>query len=406
MTLEFEQLNPALDRMAEELGQRQGWQEIRLEQLLQALNENATAWAEISEKIERVISITDEKYYRAAVPLHHSRPLNQGIPPTDPPQTATIVACDGSQIVPDRHAPFLYYLINVGIIAYYHGSRLPPDVQSLPTLKYPGTEEFEEDDQFSLSSALVNLRRDRKEIESLALTLESLRPHPGPRLAILDQRLLYWPASGLPGREGPRVVEAWQQAMTRIRKLGASLAGYIDRPGKRSVLTMLDSLKIDHPHFRPAELYLSTHFAGLSDVDLYELILKSGERSPVFVEISQHNNAFRASDKENEVCFFYLRTGEGSRVLARVDIPMWVARDESQVSDIHALIYDQCQILGSYPYVITRADEIAVVTRRDQEELENRIALRLADLGIGVSMTAKQQSKELARSSKTRHEGF
>ena len=105
-----------------------------------------------------------------------------------------------------------------------------------------------------------------------------------------------------------------------------------------------------------------------------------------------------------EANFIYLRTGEGNRQLARVDIPMWVARDEETVSEVHALIYDQCQILGSYPYVITRADEIAVVGRRDQEELEHRIALRLAEQGIDAQMTSKQQSKDFARSSKTRHE--
>ncbi len=76
------------------------------------------------------------------------------------------------------------------------------------------------------------------------------------------------------------------------------------------------------------------------------------------------------------------------------------------LSAVHALIFDQCQILGSYPYVITRADEIAVVGRREQEELEHRIALRLAEKGVETRMTSKQQSKQFARSSKTRMKGF
>ena len=36
------------------------------------------------------------------------------IPAPPPPEAATIIATDGSQILPDRHAPFLYYLINIG----------------------------------------------------------------------------------------------------------------------------------------------------------------------------------------------------------------------------------------------------------------------------------------------------
>ncbi len=406
MTLEFEQLSPSLDSMAQELSQRQDQQKIQLELMHERLTAHASSWQEIDDKIERVVALADEKYYRAAIPLHQSHPLNQGISPSQPPSQATIIASDGSQIVPDRHAPFLYFLINIGTIAYYHGSGLPPDVFSVPNLQYPGAGDLDEDDGFSLNSALVSLWRDRYEIETLEAAVEKAQPHPGPRLAVLDQRLLYWPASGLPGREGQKVVEAWQQAMTRIRESGAWLAGYIDRPGKRSVLTMLHSLDIDQPDFKINKLYRSAPYAGLSDVDLYDIVLAPGERSPVFRDISQHNNSFRGRDKSNEVCFFYLRTGTGNRALARVDIPLWVARDETIVTAVHALIYDQCKILGSYPYVITRADEIAVVNRRDQEELENRIALRLADLGINPQMTSKQQSKELARGGKTRHEGY
>ena len=406
MTLEFEQLASSMDKMVQELSRQQNRQKAQLDLVLEQLAAYAASWEEIEEKIGRAVVLADEKYYRSAVPLHHSHPLDQGIPPSNPPIQATIVACDGSQIVPDRHAPFLYYLINIGTIAYYHGSGDSPDVFTAPTLKYPGADELDEDDLFTLNSALVSLWRDRFEIEALQDTIAKARPHTGPQLAILDQRLLYWPASGLPGREGQKVVEAWQQAMTGIREAGACLAGYIDRPGKRSVLTMLHSLDIDQPGFKVSELYRSALYAGLSDIDLYDPILAPGERSPVFLDISQHNNTFRGRDKENEVCFFYLRTGEGKRQLARVDIPMWVARNENNVKTVHALLYDQCAILGSYPYVITRADEIAVVGRRDQEELENRIALRLADLGMEARMTAKQQSKEFARGGKTRHEGY
>jgi len=406
MALEFEQLSPSMDNMVREISRRQDRQKIQLDELLKQLNTYAISWDEIDRKIERVVAMADEKYLRSAIPLHQSHALNRGIDVSEPPNQATIIACDGSQIVPDRHAPFLYFLINTGTIVYYHGSGLPPDVHSIPTLEYPGAEGLDEEDQFSLNSALVNLWRDRKEIEALSAAVRMAQPHPGPQLAILDQRLLYWPASGLPGREGQKVVEAWQQAMTEINESGAWLAGYIDRPGKRSVLTMLRSLDIDQPGFKISDLYRSANYAGLSDIDIYGPILKPGQRSPVFREISQHNNTFRARDKRNEVCFFYLRTGEGRRALARVDIPMWVAQDPAHVTAVHALVHDQCKILGNYPYVITRADEIAVVSLRDQEELENRIALRLADLGLDAQMTSKQQSKEFARSNKARHEGY
>lgn len=404
MTLEFEKLAPAVDDMVKQTGRRRRQQEEQLRDAQARLAADAASWTLIDAAIGRALDRGDQKYYRAARPLHNSHSLNSGIPALKPPPQATIIACDGSQIVPDRHAPFLYYLINIGLIAYYHGSGLPPDIFSEPILEFPRESERDEEDAFTLNSGLVNLRRDRLEIKSLANTLSQTKTQSGPKLAILDQRLLYWPAGGLPGRESHKVVEEWQTSMKEIRDKEAWLAGFIDRPGKRSILTMLHTLDINQPAFKVSDLYNAPLFNRLTDIDLFAPLLKPGDRSPVFVEISQHNSSFRERDKEIEVCFFYLRTGEGERQLARVDIPMWVARDEEQVAAVHALIYDQCQILGQYPYVITRADEIAVVGRREQEELEHRIALRLAEQGIDTQMTSKQQSKEFARSSKTRHE--
>lgn len=73
---------------------------------------------------------------------------------------------------------------------------------------------------------------------------------------------------------------------------------------------------------------------------------------------------------------------------------------------VHGLVYDQCQILGDYPYVLARADETAVVSHRDQEQLNFMIDVIMARHGINQAITAKQSSKNIARGGKTRHKGF
>jgi hypothetical protein len=83
---------------------------------------------------------------------------------------------------------------------------------------------------------------------------------------------------------------------------------------------------------------------------------------------------------------------------------MWVAQDPAAVANVHALIYDQCCILGNYPYALTRADELAVVGRSDQENLNVMIENAMQRQGINRYMTAKQSTKHLARANKTRHE--
>ncbi len=407
MSLEFEQLTKEVAQMAEEVGRRRDKQLEKLEEARRLLNAYADAWGIIEERMQRAREKADEKFYRAARPLHRELPLNRGIQPPHPPPEATIIAADGSQIVPDRHAPFLYYLINVGAITYYHGSDQPPEAASFPKLAYPGDGDSEADDAFAVNSALVSMLRDQEEIVTLAAKVAEAIKKPGPTLGILDQRLLYWPIGSNLGAQGSHVVEQWQEAMTAVRRIGGWLVGFIDRPGKRSVLAMLHTVNLEKSGRQLSDLYRfdSDLFGGLTDTDLFDTLLQPGERSAVFVDISQHNSSFAGRDPHNEVCFFYLKTGPGEQQLARVDLPMWVADDKAALNAVHALLVDQCAILGSYPYVITRADEIAVVGRRDQEELENRIALRLADLGIHLSPTGKQLAKDIARGGKTRHEG-
>jgi hypothetical protein len=101
-----------------------------------------------------------------------------------------------------------------------------------------------------------------------------------------------------------------------------------------------------------------------------------------------------------------LNAGRHGRQIARVDIPMWVAADNTAVTAVHAMVYDQCQIMGDYPYVLARADETAVVSHRDQEQLNFMIDVFMERYGISRVITAKQSSKNLARGSKTRHRGF
>jgi hypothetical protein len=145
---------------------------------------------------------------------------------------------------------------------------------------------------------------------------------------------------------------------------------------------------------------------GLTDRDIFGDLLAPGQRSKVFVNVSPPNETFAAQDPDNEVCFFFLNPGSSGQQIARVDIPRWVAENPASVSAVHALIIDQCRLLGDYPYVIARADEMAVVGRRDASELNFMIDVIMERHGIHAGITAKQGSKEIARGGRTRHEGF
>lgn len=406
MTLEFEKLTPHLEQMARSAVERKREDDGLLETALEKLRRCAVSWERIERCLERAAQETNEKFFRAARPLSTHEPLDQGIPAPQCPPEALVIASDGSQIMPDRHGEFLYYLINVGLIIYEHGHGRPPEILTHPTLEFPRPEaptdpDLVDEDEFVANSGAISVRRDMAEIGLLADTAWEWRHGIRPALAILDQRLLYWPIGSSGGAESHEAIQSWLRAMKKAQDAGALLAGYIDRPGKSSVMTMLATLDIEEPDFDLAQLTQRVHWQRPNDTDLYERILGPGERSPVFVDISHHNRRFAEHDPALEVCFLYLNPGRG---IARVDIPRWVADEATAVAAVHSLLYDQCQILGDYPYALTRADEIAVVGRREQEELEHRIALKMQDYGLTGSITGKQQAKNYARSDKTRYE--
>ncbi|MCB8966966.1 MAG: DNA double-strand break repair nuclease NurA [Ardenticatenaceae bacterium] len=397
MSLEFEKLRDSLEHMAQTAAQRQRERRHFVEDLLAVLHEYANNWTEIERALDTAVDQADPKHYRAARPFSDLHPLDVPIDPPLPPATATLIATDGSQIMPDRHAAHLYYLLNIGGIIYHHGQGVPPEPFSEPELHYPQDDAAEAD--FLYNSGKVSIERDKKEIGTLADKAWAYRHAAQPLLAILDQRLLYWPIGGSDGQINEEV-QVWLRGMTKIHDSGALLAGYIDRPMTGYVVTLLLALTgLDDSKFEWKELGKRSAGGGLADAVIYGRLLQPFQRSPVFVMIAPPNERFAEHDPANEVCFFYLHSGRG---IARVDIPRWVAEDEERVTAVHALLVDQCQILGDYPYVIARADEMAVVGHQDHEELNFMIDLYMQKHGLSRSLTAKQGSKGLARGGKTR----
>ena len=429
MTLEYERLGPELQQMAIAAARLRAAQAERAAQLRDVLGRRAADWDALEAGLARAQAAhgADPKYFRAARPLGRDEPLDTPIPAPPPPPRATLIATDGSQILPDRHAAFLYYLINIGAIIYDHGQPNAPSVVSLPSIFYPTIEDDLTDDAPGFDKSEVTIARDRREIETLAALALSTQGSAARTLAILDQRLLYWPFVG-EREKTEEAVFAWTAAMTQIYETGALLAGYIDRPGKASVVTLLQTL-LDDPTINLRELGRRPGPGELTDADLYATLLGPGQRSPVFVDVSPANERFAEEHPLIEVCFFYLNPGSrfqvpgsrqepsslepgpwplapaAARAIARVDIPRWVAEDPAAVAFVHGLIYDQCRLMGDYPYVLARADELAVVGRHDEMNLNMMIDGHMQRLGVPDSLSAaKAGSKDIARAGRTRHE--
>ncbi len=400
--LEFHKLTGQVDRMGEALAYQEEEIGDKVDLALQILAAYAdqSYLAYIQQRVQDAVD--RDAGYRGARPL--DEPMMATYLPAPLPESATIVATDGSQIPPDTHGVALYYLINTGTIIVQHGSGEPPQVLSEPSLFYEKGYMYTQD-RGLITPGTVAARRTVLEMATLAEHAWHQRGQARPLLALLDDPLLLiGMGNEVPERDQLR--RTYFSAMTRLLEIEAGLAGYTDRPRSRYVVGLLHLLDVREEEVSRAVLADDGRLEGLSDVQLFRKLLGPSERTALFVQMSPLNKEFRYSAGEtHEIAFFYLNVagiGEPPK-LARVEVPMWVAQDRRLVAEMQALIYHQSQQLQSrYPYVLTRAHELAIVKHDEISQLNMMIQVTLSRYGLESEKSQKQASKDAVSGARSR----
>ena len=385
MTLELNKVTTQIDDMGQVLAGRLG-QEQRV---VPAVRELLRLFAHRQEELRQVAGSDSGQRLRCASP--GDEPLDNALPVPALPERLTLVAADGSQIYPDRHGLAFYYIINVGSIVFRHGSRQAPAVATAPRLFYREDQVYPAGQP--VTSDLVGVQRNLAEMQVLA-DLALAEPPDGPsRLALGDGPLLIWlQRVELPAGWQERVLADYLNCLDRLRAGGVAVAGFTSRPFSAEVIALLYLAQLEPDERHAVASLAETDYRGLTDRALFGF-LKPGERSALFVRGTAANQDFRAQG--HEVFFFYLNTGGD---LARVEVPEWVARQTRWLELVHAAVYDQCLCNNGYPYVLTRADEQAVILGQEREVLEEMIMRAMVRHGMPwPELSHKAQQKRVAR---------
>lgn len=320
-----------------------------------------------------------------------------------PPEPLTLVAVDGSQVYPDTHAASLFYALNIGYFIL-RGRTGGTDADSEPTIV------FEEDSLYVngalISRVILNARRTVEEMVVLQrLAAREQADGAPPIVALADGGLaLRIDEKSFPPAERKALQERFFMAVDRLAEDGIPPAGYIARPGGSPVLSLLALALDPDPEPSVERLRASKQFRGLTDSMLYEQILGSGERSPVFEFASFWNTYYsdraqRTSTPSHSVHFFYLNVGVRYPVIARVEIPQWAAEQPALVDRVHATLVEQSAVTlnDPYPYALIRADEEAFVSGEEKAYLEEQMAVALIRDGLRVNRSEKLAHKGRAR---------
>ena len=321
--------------------------------------------------------------------------LDQRYKPPPLPPKFTVIATDGSHIDVDRHKSTRCYLINIGAAVLDYGTRPDARLDSYPQL-YSEPEDLviasDKGRGQPVEGVLLGIKRGVEETKHLAALAKELSPN-SPALALIDGSLILWGLEAYPEFVTEALLDkGFIPCLEEVRKLKIALASYISFPRSTDVVNALRVAICpyetpDCDRYCPNKTKNCDKVAGVQDRELFINLLGQGERSALFISQS---SIVQKRYGEHRVYFFYLRVGDE---IARVEIPQWVAKDESLLNLTHGLILDQCRRGLGYPVALSEAHEKAVVTAADREEFWQVVESLMVEEHMPTPTSAKSFSK-------------
>ena len=333
--------------------------------------------------------------------------------PQDAPDDWVALSVDGSHIDVDRHLPLRCHLINLGGCAITYGERPSCDMFSEPTLAVDDADLYLRPDEESLDETLIEGRllgalRTVREVERLAEAVEELTDD-YPVLALLDGTLAFWDVQrgSYPSYVVDHLInQRLRPALGRLEEASrpdrpVAVAAYTSKPQTTEVagavrVALCGSGEAECTRrcsARRSDLMQCDSAAGFDDRELFEALLESGHRSPLYQSgrlASRFAVGLALGEEWSD--FYYLHSGTE---IGRVEIPAWVAADPRLLALSHTMLAKQCELGLGYPVVISEAHEQAVVTGRDRAEFRKLALLLMERNGLPTPESAKTMSKRL-----------
>ncbi len=379
--LHIERLQQTIGQLSRRVAEQRQARAAHGEELLTWL-EVAPGAGELRALLERERDAAE----RCAVPVTDAALQRRFTPHQQIDAETTVVAVDGSQIMPDRHAPILYYLIQVGgLIFRYDGQA--------PTTHTQAELHFEESEIYDREGLLVRgrvgMRRTIAELAFLAQLSEGATATLLPKIALVDGPLL-WPYSERCSEPG--ALSEYLGAFGRLREAQALPLGFVERPGGRPLVELLGLWHRERENAGREQSGDVTHRP--LDRDLMARFLGPGERSVWFERRSAMNQ--RHMKAGHTIWFCYVNVGAPHHpVIARLEAPRWAVHPAGGSERAHTVLWQQAQVLDGHPYVLARAHELALVTQKDKTALDHLLQRRVLEqeaLLTEPSAKARQKS--------------
>lgn len=336
----------------------------------------------------------DRLSFTAAIPIE---PLNTRKSISPAPAAHTVIATDGSQIAPSHHEIAYCYLINVGRIILHYGQSKLPLLDSLPEVFYRPEDLYGSRQWGIRTEEWMGYQRTALEAQMLAeLALALSDEMNAPTIALVDGSLIHWFLEPLPGDARDRILTPILAAWNQLKALQVPLVGYISasRSGEALNFLRLQSCAYLAPdcatHCNGSDRAPCQILDPLKDAALWSQLLQPGQRSPLWRSSARIQEFYG----DHAIHFCYVNVGSE---IARIEVPAWVAQNESLLNSALSLGLAQVQKGYGYPVALAEAHNQAVVRGGDRARFfalleQQMIKAGLRNVGTSYKETRKRGS--------------
>jgi hypothetical protein len=312
-------------------------------------------------------------------------------------QPWTVVAVDGSQIMPSHHEVHNCYLLNVGVARISYGLPLQPHLYSEPHLHARPDDLYPLVDRrrVHIDELYVSLERSLFELELLTETACQAAAH-GPTLAMYDGSLIPWSVEKMSSSYQERYFARVETLMTQLRLAKVPIVGYLSHSRSADLINCLRvsicpyevSHCRDHCGSLNEEEFPCSEVWPLSDRSLFERLLPMNTRSAVFVSGASVVKLMPETDRS---CFVYWR---GASEVARIELPRWVFADKELFDFALKAVRTQVEKGQGYPVALAEAHHLAVIKGPDRERFFELVTNQMVSLGVGRIRVSPKESQK------------
>lgn len=390
--LDFQKLIPQISQIGED-SVLPNDQESEVLQLAQKTFEEAQADPDRLSRL--ILENGGNAFWPVALPLE---PFGQSAEIDEWKQNHTVVACDGSQIMPTQHEVISCYLLNIGAAVIHYGEPSEASLTSYPQLYHRSDQLYPLVNQrrVHIDESLVSFERGIQELQK-ARELSELEQAKGRSVLVLvDGSLIPWSVDKNADRSQQELLERFGIELDAFNALRIPIVGYVSHSRSSDIINLLRLWRCPYSQIRCQALcgslneedFPCSEIWPLADRQLMSSKLPRLSRSNFFLSGASWSQAL---PYRNQVCFAHLNTGGES---ARIEVPRWLFEDADMLTFALSVLILQIRKGHGYPITLSEAHNMAVVRQADRSHFFQLVQEQLLRLGqVKVTVSPKEDRK-------------